>query len=53
MWQIEQHPVKGRIVVATQEIRHGETVVSARLVRQVEQRDRYSLQGREHAHLRG
>lgn len=51
MWQIQQHPVKGRIVVATQDIQKGETVCVSNLVRQVEQRDRYSLQKGENLHI--
>lgn len=51
MWQIEHHPVKGRIVVATKDIQKGETVVASRLVRQVEQRDRYSLQKAADRHI--
>ena len=51
MWQIQQHPVKGRIVVAVKDIQKGETVCVSNLVRQVEQRDRYSLQKGENLHI--
>ena len=51
MWQIEHHPVKGRIVVANKDIQKGETVFASSLVRQVEQRDRYSLQKAENLHI--